>query len=498
MSGNQGQWQPGSQGTATQQSAELRSPFAGTPRGDAVRDVVAAGLLLWSLTLPWDHFHQASQRLEVVLVTAVSLASLAVGYLARANAFGPALTPARAGTARLLANVPYLVLFVAFLLVDAFSGANRETGGVGAAAAVGLAGALLAAQPREAELVGRARPHPLERAWIVGPVVVAALFALTVLVSLLIFLVGDDLYYVGGRDVAITTLSLLLGIVIIWLPLIGVSSRNASWRLVLIALAVAPIGLYLVGNEGAVPAPMVESIHTLSPGLIYWPALAVLVSAPAVRRAMRRPVAPWIWAATNLMTVAIVVAATDLLVAVLLLADSDQTARRAILVVLALFYVVVAVLARVLPMHSRGGRRAGFAIAAALLVLGCVSLAVTAGDPYQWVTPADLLLAVVIPVALAVFLAVQTSQEARGVVLWVPAAVPTGPPPAPQAADPLSLAADPATPPAVLADLAARVPESWVLLARNPATYPDLLTWLAALDRPEVTEALRERAEQAD
>ena len=165
---------------------------------------------------------------------------------------------------------------------------------------------------------------------------------------------------------------------------------------------------------------------------------------------------------------------------------------------LALFYVVVAVLARVLPMHSRGGRRAGFAIAAALLVLGCVSLAVTAGDPYQWVTPADLLLAVVIPVALAVFLAVQTSQEARGVVLWVPAAVPTGPPPAPQAADPLSLAADPATPPAVLADLAARVPESWVLLARNPATYPDLLTWLAALDRPEVTEALRERAEQAD
>ena len=292
MSGNQGQWQPGSQGTATQQSAELRSPFAGTPRGDAVRDAVAAGLLIWSLTLPWDYFHQGSQRLEVVLVTAVSLASLALGYLARANAFGPALAPARAGTARLVANIPYLVLFAAFVLVDAFSGANREAGGVGAAAAVGLAGALLAAQPREAELVGRARPHPAERAWLLGPVIVAAVFALTVLVTMLIFLVGDDLDYLDGRDVVITTVSLLVGIVIVWLPLIGVSARNASWRLVLIALAVAPIGLYLVGKEGAVPAPMVESIHALSPGLVYWPALAVLVAAPSVRRAMRGPVAP--------------------------------------------------------------------------------------------------------------------------------------------------------------------------------------------------------------
>lgn len=496
MSGNQGQWQSGSQ--VAVQDAELRSPFDGTPRGDAIRDVLAAGLLLWSLTLPWDYVHQASQRLEVVLVTAVSLASLALGYLARANAFGPALTQARASTLRLLSNVPYLVLFAAFLLVDLFSGANQEAGGVGAAAAVGLAGALLAAQPREAELVGRARPHPMDRVWALGPVIVAALFALTVLVAMLIFLVGDELYYAAGRDVAITIVSLLLGIVIIWLPLIGVLLRNGAWRLVLISFAVASLGLYLVGKEGAVSTSMVESVHSLSPGLVYWPALAVLVAAPSVRRAMRNPVAPGVAAATRLLTVAIVVAATDLLVAVLDLVDTDQTARRAILVVLAVFYLLVVVGARILPMRSRGARRAGFAIAAALFVLGSVSLAVTAGDPYLWVTTADLLLAVVIPVALAVFLAVQVSQEARGVVVWVPAAVPVGPagwPPPQPPADPLILAADPATPPAVLADLAARVPETWVHLARNPATYPDLLTWLAALDRPDVNEALGERTD---
>jgi hypothetical protein len=459
---------------------------------------LAAGLLLFSLTLPWDYFHLGSQRLEVVLVTALSLASLALGYLARANAFGPAFMPARAGTARLLANIPYLVLFVAFLLVDAFSGSEFEAGGVGAAAAVGLAGALLAAQAREAELVGRTRPHPLERAWAVGPVVVATLFTLTVLVAMLVFFVGDDMDYLDGRDVVITTVSLLLGIVIIGLPLIGVSTRDASWRLVLIALALAPLGLYLVGKDGAVPAPMVESIHALSPGLIYWPALAVLVAAPAVRRAMRGPVAPWLKAATNLLTVAIVVAAADLLIAVLVMIDTDQTARRAILMVLSVLYLVGVVVARVLPLHSRGGRRAGFAIAAALFALGCVSLAVTAGDAYLWVTPADLLLAVVIPVALAVFLAVHVSQEARGGVVWVPAAGPVGgpgyPPPLP-AAEAVRLASDPTTPPAVLADLAARVPETWVHLARNPATYPDLLAWLAALDRPDVTKALGERAD---
>ena len=100
-------------------------------------------------------------------------------------------------------------------------------------------------------------------------------------------------------------------------------------------------------------------------------------------------------------------------------------------------------------------------------------------------------------VALAVFLAVQLSQEARGILVWVPAARPAAapgyPPPVPTA-EAVRLAADPTTQPAVLADLAARVPETWVHLARNPATYPDLLAWLAALGRPDVTAALEERA----
>ena len=122
--------------------AAAPSAFAGVPVGDHVRDGAAALLLILSLTMPWDGWHAATSRLEVVLITIVSLLSLSVGYLARANAFGPAFTVARAATVRRLANLPYVLLFVVYLLIDVVNG-----GGIGAAAALGLAGVVLAVQP---------------------------------------------------------------------------------------------------------------------------------------------------------------------------------------------------------------------------------------------------------------------------------------------------------------------------------------------------------------
>ncbi|HEY3436419.1 MAG TPA: hypothetical protein VGK35_01910, partial [Actinotalea sp.] len=54
-------------------------------------------------------------------------------------------------------------------------------------------------------------------------------------------------------------------------------------------------------------------------------------------------------------------------------------------------------------------------------------------------------------------------------------------------------AADPATPPEALAAIANERPELRPYLATNPATYPTLLAWLADLDDPMVTAALRSR-----
>ncbi|QTI68327.1 hypothetical protein [Gordonia polyisoprenivorans] len=54
-------------------------------------------------------------------------------------------------------------------------------------------------------------------------------------------------------------------------------------------------------------------------------------------------------------------------------------------------------------------------------------------------------------------------------------------------------AADPATDPAVLAQIAATASDLHIYLAANPATYPDLLDWLAAHGAPEARDAVARR-----
>lgn len=55
------------------------------------------------------------------------------------------------------------------------------------------------------------------------------------------------------------------------------------------------------------------------------------------------------------------------------------------------------------------------------------------------------------------------------------------------------LAADPATPLETLAQLAAEHPALRPVIARNPSTYPDLLTWLGQIGDPEIAVALASR-----
>lgn len=57
------------------------------------------------------------------------------------------------------------------------------------------------------------------------------------------------------------------------------------------------------------------------------------------------------------------------------------------------------------------------------------------------------------------------------------------------------LAADPTTDWGTLYELAQTNPEVHAAIAANPATYPDLLAWLATLDDPDVTAALARRAD---
>lgn len=487
---------------ASSASGAVRRAFAGVSGGDVVRDALAALLLLLGLTLPWDYGYEGLGRLEVVVITALSLVSLLAAYLASAGAYGSRFDARRAGLVRFALNVPYLLMVLGFLIGDAFVGDQPEmVGGIGAGLAVGLAGAVLAMAPRAAELGGR---NPVDRAWLTVLGAIGGVAVVWVLAGLMVFVLGDDADVYSSAELLRVLLTVLLGPAVLVLGVVGALRRDEGWRLALVAVGATPVLLYLVAEAGAAPGILVESVHQLPGGLVFWPAAAAAAAAPSARRAMHVTRARWADAAGRVLTLAIVAAAVDLLVRVLTIADSEEEVLWVVLAVLALAYLAAAVQARVLV---REGRRVSpvvaFAAAGALFLLGLIGVLVLLGSEWSGVTEIDLLLALGLPAAFTGVLLAHLSQDARGALghpavpdqpAWAPA-----PPAAPaaEAADPVAdavrQAQDPATPQATLADLATRVPATRVHIARHPAAYPDLLDWLAALGDPEVSRAVAER-----
>jgi hypothetical protein len=128
-----------------------------TRRWNLVSDLTAAALLVIALVLPWNLYSGmgipgSNTTLLAVLfaVTLLSLISIAVAGSWRS--FRARFNAAVANRLRLWLNVPYLLLVLAFVGFDAvetvrFGGTVTVPGGVGPGAWLGIAGALLSAQP---------------------------------------------------------------------------------------------------------------------------------------------------------------------------------------------------------------------------------------------------------------------------------------------------------------------------------------------------------------
>lgn len=408
-----GQYPPGQYPQYAAPAAPRPNPFTGVPVGDFVRDGAAAALLLMSLFFPWDYRHDATDRIEVVLITLVSILSLGITYLARAQSFGPSFGVARAGLVRMLANAPYLLMVAIFLLADLLVGGGElvANGGVGAGLALGLGGALLAAQPREAELTLAAR-RPTPGLWLWAPVAVAALAASTVLVGLVVYVVNHDLAYWSVAELAQIVLSLIAGVVLIGLPTVGLVARRESWRLVLVLVGGSIIGLYLLGKGDSVGVVMVESLHLLPSGLPFWIAVAALAAAVPVRSAMKPEAAVWDAAARQLLVVGAVAGALQVLIWVLSVVNADSKGQPIVLTVLTLLYVGAAAFGWVLT-KPPAARVLGFGVAAVLLVLGVIALGVASSREYSVAAPPDVFLAVVVPLGIAGFLGVAAARDAQ-------------------------------------------------------------------------------------
>lgn len=509
--------------------------FADMPRADIVRDGLALIFLLISFGMQWDFLDRSTGKVYVVLAGLLSIVSLSLPYLKRAGVLPPTWDDARMRLARLAANAPYIVVVLVTLVLDYTNDGTSVGGGVGIGILFGLAGALLAAQPRQAELDGAVGE---DRRWRLGALGIWLFAALLSLLSIVFYIVdfGDALEWQG---IVLLLLWLAFFLVVPGLPLLGFTQGVAARRDVLVVVGVAGLlaALWQSGADSSVGAAW--SARLFGPAHLFWPALAVAVTAPALANAVKTLPGParWITPAGRLFLLTVLVGGFGVAVAGVRLADDESSRGTAITVlVLQLIVIAAALVGRnALERDPRQGRGLAIVAAGVLLVIGIVQAAVISGSDTYGVTLFDIaavsvLYAVSISVAVAITaprvvreeygpLSVAAPGAGAGAAAGATTAQPGTTQPAatqpataqPAAARPATaqpaaapatparpaytaqIAADPSTPLEVLADIAATEPSLRPYVAANPSTYPDLLTWLGKLGDPAVDEALRGR-----
>jgi len=460
--------------------------FHGVPTRDYVTDVVAALLLLSSLGLPWNLATQATAHLEVILLTVLSVLSLAVHYLYRVGALPPGWSSRTVARVRALVNAPYLVLVVVAVVLDLVSVLGRSatiTPGVGSAAVVGLAGACLAALPRAGETdaafaaVQAARFRPL----FAGLAGAAVLFQVLGLVAPAV----TDVYsYLGGSFVTVLVVaSIAVAVLTAW-GLVALARGDDAWRPVVVATGTTMVlWVLLFGRQ-----------YVLSAGSANLALVALAVAAPCA-------LTPSEWrtggpdrrgyghaAAGNALLYVVVLAATAVASEVALLTAGGFLPTPTVVTILVLSLVsgVAAVIGRA---ALTGPTMTPTAVTLGVIVLiGVVVIAVEGASDGLGVAWTDGL-AFGLPLTAAWALAL----PGRNTTLVQAFNGPARPAQAPAHGFTARQAADPATDPSVLARIAAEAPELRASLATNPATYPALLTWLADLHEPAVDAALATR-----
>ena len=503
------------------------NPFAGVPVADYVLDAVAAVLLFISLALPWNYTSGAAEHIDVVLITVLSVLSLSVHYLARLGLFPSTWTVRTTRTARALANAPYAVLVLVYLIRDVVAAGSSTSsgylGGLGGAVALGLAGAVLAATPRVAEIGRLEDERSLMNGWVR---VVEVLLGVILVVQVLALIMGPVggwwSSYSGVGVVLVVLLTLEVAVVAGWM-LLGVVRREAAWRMVAITTGAVVVVAFLFlfsSTDSSFGGQFHEALATRAMGgvgLVFIPAAAAAVAGAAIARgmALQSPQVTWFTSAAHAADYVILLAAANALVLVLELINGTHGFLPVLLLIFALISIVAGLVARTsLKNDPATGRPIALAAAGVVALLGLVAIIVPRADYVSSVGYQDLLIAFGLPALIAFALTVPESVRSY-LAQRTPAgrlgAAPIPSLPAPQA--PWAIvpaverapqpgqahgftaeqAANPGTDPAMLSRIATEAPELRPYVALNPSAYPALLGWLASLNDPVVTAALQAR-----
>ncbi|HWV27329.1 MAG TPA: hypothetical protein VNZ66_08910 [Aeromicrobium sp.] len=215
------------------------NPFKGIPARDVWRDVVALGLLVAALFYDWSQGDSGAELWYVDIATVVAITGLSLTYLAKLGVLGPSWTSGASQLYRLASALPYALAVLAVVILDI-----ADDRAVGVGVAVGLAGAVLVAQPRTHELPATVLA-PSDGLWLRITAVLTAAAALMIVLSTLLFI--DDLDD-RGTNVAGIIIFVLAGVIVaaaLLLPALGVlRGRPQSVALVAgIGLAVLVLGM---------------------------------------------------------------------------------------------------------------------------------------------------------------------------------------------------------------------------------------------------------------
>ncbi|HYH76693.1 MAG TPA: zinc ribbon domain-containing protein, partial [Arthrobacter sp.] len=401
------------------------SAFASVPASDYVRDGLAVFLLLISMFMIWTYGSftstgsVAATRIDVILITLVSMFSVAIPYLWRSGVFGVAWGYRRTQQARLAANAPYIVLVLVYLILELV---NRQ--GLGPAPAFGLAGAILAAQPRRAELGSAAADAAVDKNWSVAVLGFAGLAGILTVIQFI-----ERMTLAPSVEWAGTLTTLLLGAasaaLLVWTA-VGISRGNDVLRLIGIGIGAAGLGMGLLA---LIPTVTVVSLvfHAFSPGLsiYFWLAFGALAASPSVARfcaGNQTQGHTGVLARTGMIAnLAIIVLGLVVVVSALVLIANaayggfgiaSNTVPWVVVIFLAVVGAVGGFVAKsALKQHTRQSYVLTAGYAAALFILGLVIVIMAATSYMVWNGTLGLLAAFVLPIALMLSMFGSASQR---------------------------------------------------------------------------------------
>jgi hypothetical protein len=411
--GQPGTRQSGPIGAGAPAGTGRDNPFAGIPALDYVRDIVALVLLLVSFGMPWDLTDTVTGKVYVILVTLLSVISLALPYLQRGGVLPGSWGTAELRLARLAANAPYVVV-VLITLILGYVGENGGDG-VGVGIMFGLAGALLAAQGREAEQTPSDGGDGGLWRWIT--LGIGALFALLTVISLVTFLT-DDADVLEWEQVTYLVVSMLFFLALAALPLWGVFRGDAAWRDVLLLLGITAlfVGVWQLGADGTMADAW--SLSTFGPQLILVPAIAVAAAAPGLRTRYTHQAGAAYWSAVGVRALELVMltAAAGVVFYILQIIGSDVGRGISIVILVLMLVLVLAALVgrNALVRDGNAGRAIAVVAGGVFILLGIVIAAILGAADETIVAIADAtILSVLWVFGLALFVMLTAPPSVR-------------------------------------------------------------------------------------